>query len=473
MTAKQNAERTAAAAEAAPSPAAPNPDEVLLRYTGAVPRYTSYPTAVHFNAAIGPAEYRRWLDSPETGSSLSLYFHVPFCRSLCWFCGCQTTVARDQAVIASYASLLRTELAMVRDAIPARPIVRHVHFGGGTPTMLGADELRRIIATARQHFAFAADAELAIEVDPRTLTADVADALGTSGFTRASLGIQDLDAQVQRSINRVQPLSDSVAAATMLRGAGIDRINIDLMIGLPHQTVPGVIRTATQAIEALAPNRVSVFPYAHVPWMKRHQKLIDLAALPDARQRLAQARAAAETLQAAGYVAIGLDHFARPDDRLATALGTGRLHRNFQGYTDDPAANLVAFGASAIGSLPGGYVQNTHLVPDYRRAISAGDFAISRGIALSADDRLRREIIERLMCDLEVDLGSYAGRQDAHAPDLADALTALAPLQADGLVRIDGDHIEVLEAGRLAVRSVCAAFDNYLATGAGRYSPGI
>jgi oxygen-independent coproporphyrinogen-3 oxidase len=278
---------------------------------------------------------------------------------------------------------------------------------------------------------------------------------------------------VQRSINREQPLTQSVAAATLLRDNGIGRINIDLMIGLPHQSEGGVRETAAIAVEALRPDRVSVFAYAHVPWMKRHQRLIDTAALPDAGQRLTQARAAAAALREAGYVAIGLDHFARPDDPLAGAALRGELRRNFQGYTDDAASVLLGFGASAIGSLPGGYVQNTHLVPDYRRAISSGVFATTRGVSLTRDDRMRRDVIERLMCDMKVDIDDVARRWERDADELAGGLAALAPMEADGLVRVTGRRIEVAEAGRLVIRSVCAAFDSYLAAGAGRHAPGI
>ncbi|MGE0653314.1 MAG: oxygen-independent coproporphyrinogen III oxidase, partial [Alphaproteobacteria bacterium] len=407
-------------------------ESVLLRYSGAVPRYTSYPTAVSFSSAVDGSVYRSWLGEIEDGDSVSLYFHVPFCRSLCWFCGCQTTVARDRGIIADYAWLLATEVDMVRSAVPARVMVRHLHLGGGTPTILGSEGLRNVIETVRERFPFSADAELAIETDPRTLTPEVAQALGALGFNRASLGIQDLDPQVQRSVNRVQPLADCINAATLLRDNGIANLSIDLMIGLPHQTTAGVRQTVADAVDALDPSRVSVFAYAHVPWMKHHQKLIDAKALPDARERLKQAGAAAEALTQAGYVPIGLDHFARPNDSLATAARCGTLHRNFQGYTDDPATILIGFGASAIGSLASGYVQNAHLVPDYRRAIGSGAFATSRGTALSRDDRLRREIIERLMCDLHVDLREVADRRHEDPRPLHDALAALSQLEADG-----------------------------------------
>ncbi|MCW5695117.1 MAG: oxygen-independent coproporphyrinogen III oxidase [Bauldia sp.] len=438
-----------------------NWDNALLRYARPVPRYTSYPTATQFTGAIGPSHYARWLASLE-GQSLSLYIHVPFCQALCWFCGCTTTVAKSAAVSVAYASLLVEEISRVAFAIGGAGAVRHIHWGGGTPTQLGISSLRRVLERVRARFDVSDDAEVAIELDPRTLTRETIEALPGLGFNRVSLGVQDVDPAVQTAINRIQPIAFVREAASCLRDNGISWINVDLMVGLPRQTEGSVRRSAAATIEALRPSRVAIFSYAHMPWLKRHQRLIDASALPGPRERLSQALAAAEVLEAMGYLPLGLDHFALPGDRLELASKTGKLRRNFQGYTDDTAAVLLGIGASAIGSLPSGYVQNESRVVDYRRAIERGGFAIARGIALDDDDRVRRDIIERLMCDLRVDLDDTARRWNVDRASFDDDIAALGPLVDDGLVRLSGRRVEVDPSARSLVRSVAATFDRYL-----------
>jgi oxygen-independent coproporphyrinogen-3 oxidase len=439
--------------------------ELLARYDRPVPRYTSYPTAPHFHAGIGPAAYRAWLAELPAGPPASLYLHVPFCHELCWYCGCHTSVARRYRPIAEYLELLLRELDLIADALGGRRPVAHVHLGGGTPTMLSADDLRRLDERLRERFTIAPDAEVAVEIDPRRLAPATVAALAAIGVTRASLGLQDVNPEVQRAINRWQPVEATRRAVERLRAAGIREISLDLIYGLPHQTVARVLRSVEAAL-ALRPERVALFGYAHVPWMKRHQRLIDEAALPGPPERAAQLAAAAARLGAAGYVAIGLDHFALPDDGLARALREGRLRRNFQGYTTDPAPVLIGLGASAIGSLPQGYIQNAAPLPAYRDAIRAGGFATARGIALSDDDRLRRAIIERLMCDFAVDLNGSAER-------LADELAALERFAADGLVSIEDGVVRVELPGRPLVRTVCALFDAYLGRGVARHSRAV
>ena len=381
--------------------------EDWLKYDRRVPRYTSYPTAPHFHPGIGADTYRRWLAELTAETPLSLYFHIPFCESMCSYCGCHTKVVRRYAPVAEYAAQLKLEVGRVATAIGARGPVRHIHFGGGTPTMLTAADIEALGAHIRADFRVAADAEFAVEIDPRTLDAERVRALAAAGVTRASLGVQDIDARVQAAINRVQPLEVTERAMDMLRAAGIRAINVDLMYGLPHQTVDGVRETAS-AIARLGPQRFAVFGYAHVPWMKTHQRLIDEAALPDGPERLRQSTAVAKRLAEHGYVQIGLDHFALPDDELAVAQRAGRLHRNFQGYTVDDSPALLGFGASAIGSLPQGYVQNMPAIGQWQDAVSNSRLAIARGFALTAEDRLRRAVIERLMCDFRVDLAAVA-----------------------------------------------------------------
>ena len=439
--------------------------ELLARYDRPVPRYTSYPTAPHFHVGVGADDYQRWLAELPRDARLSLYLHVPFCQELCWYCGCHTTVARRYQPIAEYRDLLLRELDLVGATLGGRRPVGQIHFGGGTPTMLAPRDLRTLGERVHRRFEVRADAEVAVEIDPRRLERATIEALAAIGVNRASLGVQDVNPEVQRAINRWQPFAVVERAVDGLRAAGIRGVNLDLMYGLPHQTEACVLRTVEAALR-LTPERVALFGYAHVPWMKRHQRLIDEAALPAAHERSAQLELAAARLSDAGYVAIGLDHFARPDDGLAIALREGRLHRNFQGYTTDAAPALIGLGVSAIGSLPQGYVQNAAALPDYREALRAGRLATVRGIELSDDDRLRRSIIERLMCDLAVDLDGAAGR-------FASELEALAPLAADGLVEIEGQAIRVPPAGRALVRAVCAVFDGYLERGVARHSRAV
>ena len=449
-------------------------DDVLLGYAAPVPRYTSYPTATQFSEAVNVDTYRAWLGELAPDLDLSLYFHVPFCAALCWFCGCQTSVVNRTEPVAAYADLLLAELTRVRSAIQGPRRVTHVHWGGGTPTIMEPADLLRLMERVRREFSVAPDAEVAIEVDPRVLTAAMAKTLGDLGFTRASLGVQDIDPTVQRAVNRVQPLTTTIAAAAMLREQGVQALSVDLMVGLPHQTTQGVRRTVDAVLAAVAPTRVSVFAYAHVPWLKRHQLRIDESALPDSASRLAQARATADALTGAGFVAVGLDHFARPDDPLARAVKAGHLHRNFQGYTTDGAGALIGMGASAISALPQGYAQNHRDVPGYRHALNTGSLAAIRGIAVSTADRVRHEIIEKLMCLLSVDIDDVATRWGLAPYEFDAELASLAPMRDRGLIDVEGRRVRVREPGRFVVRTVCAAFDQYLgAPKGGRHAPGI
>ena len=447
-------------------------EDITEKYDLRVPRYTSYPTAPHFHEGVAAETYGDWLRDLPSGAALSLYLHIPYCHEMCWYCGCHTKATRRYAPVRDYVEVLQAEIARVADTVGRRQAVSHVHWGGGTPTILSNSDLASVMAGLRDRFDFAGDAEIAIEADPRTLGYEKTVALADAGVNRASLGVQDCNAHVQAAINRVQPFAQTADAAAALRAAGIERINMDLMYGLPLQTVDDVRRTADQVL-TLAPDRLAVFGYAHVPWMKNHQKMIDEAALPNADQRFEQAEAVAEILVAHGYQRIGLDHFARADDPLSVAQRTGQLRRNFQGYTTDRADTLLGFGASAIGSLPQGYVQNVADFGAYARAIGDGALAAVRGIALSDDDRLRRAIIERLMCDLTVDLdGVSAG----FTPELADFTGELAALQdfaEGGFVRLDGAAVTVTESGRPWLRVICAVFDRYLQRGQARHSAAV
>jgi len=430
-----------------------------------VPRYTSYPTAPHFSAAVGAGSYAEWLSALPADATLSLYIHVPFCTELCFYCGCNTRAVRKREPVEAYAERLIEEIALL-GALRGRRVT-HLHWGGGTPSILGPRRLKTIAARLASLFDLSALKEHAIELDPRRLDTPLIRTLAEIGVSRASLGVQDVSPRVQHAIGRIQPFELVERAADALRDAGIAALNIDLMYGLPEQTAREVARSAELAA-SLGPQRLALFGYAHVPWFKTHQRLIEEAALPGARERLDQAEAAAETLCGLGYQAVGLDHFARPNDALAVAARDKRLRRNFQGYTTDDADALIGIGASAIGRLPQGFVQNAPDVAGYSRAIAAGRFATVKGIALSHDDRLRGAIIERLMCDLAVDLDAFGG-----ATRFAAERGALAPLAAQGLVAIDGARIAMTAAGRPFVRLAAAAFDAYLAASAKRHSPAV
>ncbi|MEI8396629.1 MAG: oxygen-independent coproporphyrinogen III oxidase [Rhodospirillaceae bacterium] len=451
--------------------------ELLARYDGVrVPRYTSYPTAPHFSAEIGPSRYLDWLGRLSSGSAASLYLHVPFCESMCWYCGCHTKVVARYDPITEYVGLLKREIKRVAGAVSGRLRISHLHWGGGTPNMMKPDDFSAVMDAVRARFDFADDAEIAVEIDPRTLSPGHVRAMAAAGVNRASLGVQDFDSEVQRLVNRIQPQAMTAEATERLRAAGIRAINFDLMYGLPGQTIESCRMTAEAALK-LGPDRLAVFGYAHVPWMKSHQRKIDEAALPDAVARWRQFGAITETLTTAGLQPIGLDHFAVPDDELAVSQRAGELRRNFQGYTNDRAEVLIGLGCSAIGALPDGYVQNSPDFHKYDTAIAAGEPATARGLVLSAEDRLRRDLIERLMCDLAVDLEAVAARHGA-SPDHFDAdIAGLAALVQDGVVAVAGRRLTVPEACRPLVRLAAAAFDPYLApakdSGKARHSTAI
>lgn len=446
--------------------------DLVARYEGRAPRYTSYPTAVQFTPRVDTPTYRRWLADLPADEPVSLYLHIPFCDRLCWYCGCNTRAVAKREPIGDYVSLLLDELRALADALPSRLPVQAIHLGGGTPNMLTPDELAALFGALRTEFAVAANAEIAAELDPAILNPSWVDAAARQGLNRASLGVQILDQRVQAAVNRHETFEQITAGVGWLRDAGVTSINLDLMYGLPHQTVENTLETV-EAVLTLKPERIALFGYAHVPWMKAHQKLIPEAALPDGAERLAQAEAAADRLLAAGYVRVGLDHFAHPDDALAKALTTGGVHRNFQGYTTDAAKTLLGLGASAIGRLPQGYVQNATQEVAWREAVRTQGLSVVRGVALTAEDLFRGEIIERLMCDLEVDLATVCGRHGRQLSDLDAAISALAPFLGDGLVVFEGARLRVVGDGRLVVRSICAAFDQYFDPQVGRHAKAI
>ncbi|MBT6203683.1 MAG: oxygen-independent coproporphyrinogen III oxidase [Alphaproteobacteria bacterium] len=437
-----------------------------------VPRYTSYPTAPHFHEGVAGPELAVWLGELEPNATLSIYLHIPFCKAMCWFCGCHTSVANRYDLVASYVRDLMAELNLVADALGGSGRVRHIHFGGGSPSMLKPAGIDALAALMRERFVIEPGCEIAVEFDPRGLSPEtVADFVGL-GVNRASLGLQDINPVVQQAINRIQPPESNHRAVAMLRDAGVCAFNLDLIYGLPYQDEEAIAATVAHACE-LAPDRIALFGYAHVPQIKRHQQLIPSEALPGAEMRLAQEALAAKLLEAAGYRRIGLDHFARSDDPMAVAMDEGTLQRNFRGYTIDPAAVLIGQGASAIGSLPQGYVQNFADVPSWRDAVRRGELPVRRGAALAGDDRLRRDIINRLMCDLEVDLAVLQQQHGIDA-DLTVSVERLAELENAGICEIEGDSVRVAEESRPYVRLVAAAFDAYLGdNNQGRHSRAV
>jgi len=437
----------------------------------AAPRYTSYPTAPHFSAAVGESEARAWLGALAPATTLSLYLHVPFCPSICAYCGCHTKAVKQDAPVAAYKETLEREIALVAAATPARR-VKMLHWGGGTPSMLGPQRFAELVGALKERFDVAEDAEHAIELDPRLVDAALVEALVAAGVTRVSLGVQDFNPHVQEAMGRVQPYDIVESAVRLIRGAGISAINFDLMYGLPDQSTPDVVATARLAA-GLGPSRLAVFGYAHVPWFASRQKLVEAVRLPGAAERLEQAEAVRGALEAEGYVAIGLDHFAKPEDDLARAAEQKRLRRNFQGYTADPADALIPFGVSSIGRLPQGYIGNAPDIGGWRRAVEAGRLPIARGLAFSPDDIARGAAIERLMCDFALDFGALAAAHGfaEHAFDAA--LPRLATLAEEGLITLSGRVIAVTQSGRPFVRLAAAAFDAYLDAGAARHSVAV
>jgi oxygen-independent coproporphyrinogen-3 oxidase len=448
-------------------------DPTLAKYAArAAPRYTSYPTAPHFRPGFPEATYREWLGRVDAARPVSLYLHVPFCRQMCWYCGCNMKLAARYAPVASYVDSLMAEIDLAAGALPARMRVGHLHWGGGTPTALKPDDLARVMERLLKRFDLTDDAEVAIESDPRTLTDAMAARIGALGFTRASFGVQEFDPQVQRAINRIQPPEMVAHAVGALRAAGLAGINFDLIYGLPHQTVASLTRTVTLC-ETMRPDRIALFGYAHVPWMAKNQRMIDSGALPDARARAAQAGAAAAALGAAGYQAIGLDHFALPHDPLAVAACTGRLRRNFQGYTTDDSDTMIGLGATSIGRTAQGFVQNLAETGAWARAVARGMLPVAKGRTLTAEDRLRGHVIERLMCDGAVDTAAAARLHGASADWCADELATLAELEEDGVVWRDGARFGLTRRGLPLSRIVAATFDAYLPGAQTRHSAAV
>lgn len=446
--------------------------DLLHKYSGAVPRYTSYPTAPHFHEGIDNTTYRGWLGALGHRNRPSLYVHIPYCDRLCWFCACHTKHTLKYKPIAIYLEALKQEIAAVGALVSPDAVVSAVHFGGGSPTMLDPQDMQDLMDCLRRHFTFGLAPEISVEMDPNDLDDSRYDALAAIGMSRASLGVQDFDDKVQKTINRIQSFEQTKSVVDAVRARGVHSVNCDILYGLPFQTCE-TLKTTVDQIVSLDPDRIALFGYAHVPWMKKHQSLIPEHALPDVAERYRQMTMAGEMLRQAGYSQIGIDHFARPTDTLSQAAQAGALRRNFQGYTTDTADALIGLGASSIGRLPQGYVQNIVATGEYQRMVGEGGLAAVKGIELSQDDHLRSHVIERLMCDFSIDLSDLQHRFGKVSHSVRDQAQQFAAGDRDGLVRLDADIFAVTEVGRPFVRNIAAIFDTYLGNGRGRHSVAV
>jgi oxygen-independent coproporphyrinogen-3 oxidase len=439
------------------------PPALLAKYDRPGPRYTSYPTAPEWSPAFGEAQYREHLARAERqGGPLSIYVHLPFCREMCRFCGCNVIATHDRTRADQYLDVLEKEVAAVAALLPTRRAVSQLHWGGGTPTFLDEKQLTRCHGIIARHFAFAEGAELAIEVDPAVTSRSQIETLARLGFNRISMGVQDFDPKVQETVQRIQGEEETAALVAAARAAGFGGVNLDLIYGLPYQTPETWARTL-ERILAIHPDRMAVFGFAYVPWLKPHQRLLPQDAIPKTPLRVELFLAAVDAFTRAGYRLIGLDHFATEADELSRAQAAGTLFRNFQGYTVRPAADTVSFGMTAISDVGGAYAQNAHKLKDWAAAVERGALPIERGAAMSDDDLLRRHAINQVMCQLRLDLGDVARRFGPEArAALERDLAGAREMEADGLVTLEGDVLRVTPLGQLLVRNVAMLFDAYL-----------
>lgn len=435
-------------------------DEKIIAHNVQLPRYTSYPSSPHFHKDISSSEIAAWYRQLDEESTISLYIHIPYCRNICWYCGCHAKATRRDEPLIEYVEALKQEIALIAAHIPAGCKVNHIHFGGGSPTLLTFEMFEALMASLHSYFNIKKDAEIAIEIDPRTVSEVKIAAYAQAGVNRVSLGVQDFNEKTQKAINRYQPFYLVYETLSLLKEYGITATHFDLIYGLPEQTLASMKETIKLTL-SLKPQRIALFGYAHVPWMKKNMRLIDEASLPSATQRSQLLNLATEMLTAHGYMAVGIDHFVRMDDPMYMAAKEGRLHRNFQGYTTDTADALIGLGASAISSLPQGYLQNDTDIASYKDTLKQHQLAYKKGFKLEEDDVLRRYVIERLMCDFEIDLDHVIASYPQAKEALQENLNALQKLSSDGLVEINDRHIKINQDAKQIVRKVCSVFDMY------------
>ncbi|MDJ0629293.1 MAG: oxygen-independent coproporphyrinogen III oxidase [Rhodobacter sp.] len=430
-----------------------------------VPRYTSYPTAPHFSDRVGAENTRKWIGLIPERDTVSIYVHIPFCRRLCWFCACRTQGTATAAPLAAYLGSLKAELELLRAELPQGVEIEHLHWGGGTPTLLEPQMIGELAGAIFDIAPLTADAQFSVEIDPNEVDDARLDALAAAGMNRASIGIQDFDTQIQQTIGRPQSYDVTKAAVDGLRTRGIDSLNVDILYGLPHQT-EAKISESVQLLLSLNPDRVALFGYAHVPWMAKRQTLIPTDALPVPEERLELFNVARDLFLWDGFKEIGIDHFARPDDGLEVAQRAGRMRRNFQGYTEDTSETLIGLGASAISRFRQGYAQNDPSTSGYQGVVRDGRFATKRGHAFTEDDMLRAAVIEALLCDFRVDLSAAAdrvGQPATRAVALADGLEAAFP----GMVQARDGAVEIFDHARPLARIIARHFDAYEMSQAG------
>ncbi|HEX9171426.1 MAG TPA: oxygen-independent coproporphyrinogen III oxidase [Telluria sp.] len=433
------------------------------------PRYTSYPTADRFRAGYGHSEYAAVVAALNQGARrlpLSLYLHIPFCESLCYYCACNKIITKEHEKAAVYLDYLMREISMQAELLGPGQRVEQLHLGGGTPTYLSDAQMAQLMAHLRASFPFADDSsgEYSIEIDPRTVDAERIASLRRQGFNRISLGVQDFDPEVQKAVNRIQPDALTLDAIAAARQAGFRSISIDLIYGLPKQTLTSIGQTLAKVVSA-GPDRISIYNYAHMPALFKSQRLIVDADLPSDQDKLAMLGLCIERLTAAGYVYIGMDHFARPDDELALAQRSGQLHRNFQGYSTHADTEMVSCGVSAISAVGHSYCQNEKSLERYYAGLDQGRLPVARGIELTPDDVIRRDVIGRLMCDFSLDMGAVESAHGiAFDSYFAAELARLREFEADGLLELSPASLRVTPKGRLLVRNLCMVFDKYFGT---------
>ena len=439
--------------------------DFLKKYDRPGPRYTSYPTAPYLHEGVGHDEYIAYLQNDvklKNNDDLSLYFHIPFCDTLCYFCGCNMMVTRNREKIEEYIGYLDKELRTLKPHIEGSHKVAQLHWGGGTPTHLDPDQIRRLGSLIHDHFDFNRDAEISVEIDPRELTREHLQALRDVGFNRCSMGVQDFDPKVQQAVNRVQPETLTRQTVTWARELGFESVNLDLMYGLPHQTV-STFRKTIDSILKLDPDRLAVFNYAHLPQMIKHQRIIKDEWLPEPEEKLRLLKLSIEQLTDSGYVYIGMDHFAKPDDELTVAMNEGTLYRNFQGYSTHAGLNLIAIGITSISMLSDLYTQNYKTLKEYYAELDAGRLPVMRGIELSRDDFVRRDVIMELMCNFRLRKTDIEAKYNIDFNDyFSDALKQLESFVSDGLATLEDDLIRITPAGRLLIRNIVMNFDAYL-----------
>ena len=436
--------------------------DLIKKYDRPGPRYTSYPPAVHFGSQFAPQIPAQIEENNRAAGDLSLYFHLPFCKTLCWYCGCNNVVTRRQGQSAVYLGYVEKEIDLLtRELHPDRQVVQ-LHWGGGTPTFLTPDEIRWLGDLARRRFRWSESIEASVEIDPRRFTAGHIQALCDAGFNRVSMGVQDHNPEVQKAINRIQPREQTEQVFHALRRAGFTSISVDLIYGLPLQTPESFSKTLDQVL-ALAPDRMAIFSYAHVPWIKPAQKLLEKAGLPSAETKFELLKLSVEKLGANGYVCIGMDHFARADNDLALAQSNGTLQRNFQGYSTRAGADVYGIGNSSMSQTAGAYWQNEKKLEDYYVALDNGRLPIWSGYVLTPDDKIRRQTIMRLMCDFQLDYTAMSrGLGIDFREYFAGELESLGDLENDGLIELSPARLSVTAEGRLLVRVIAMRFDRFL-----------